>query len=138
MSEPQIRETVLVVDDSPESLGFLTEALESDGRTVLVAPSGEAALRTAGRLFLRQVVELLLVQLDLVLVAGDLQRDGLAVRIERRFLGRNDRVDAGQALKVGGNGEVILLCHFRIEPRQLDAQADALAQHELVSPLEVG
>ena len=49
MSEPQIRETVLVVDDSPESLGFLTEALESDGRTVLVAPSGEAALRTAGR-----------------------------------------------------------------------------------------
>jgi len=43
------RDTVLVVDDSPESLGFITEALESDGRTVLVAASGEAALRIVSR-----------------------------------------------------------------------------------------
>jgi len=42
-------ETVLVVDDSPESLGFLTDALEADGRTVLVAASGEAALRVVAR-----------------------------------------------------------------------------------------
>lgn len=48
MSE-RARETLLVVDDSPESLGFLTDALESDGRTVLVAASGEAALRVVGR-----------------------------------------------------------------------------------------
>ena len=44
------RDTVLVVDDSPESLGFLTDALEADGRTVLVAASGDAALRIVGRL----------------------------------------------------------------------------------------
>ena len=43
------RDTILVVDDSPESLGFLTEALENDGRTVLVAASGEAALRIVSR-----------------------------------------------------------------------------------------
>ncbi|HVW93395.1 MAG TPA: DNA-binding response regulator [Devosia sp.] len=48
MSEPAT-DTLLVVDDSPESLGFLTDALEADGRTVLVAASGEAALRVVGR-----------------------------------------------------------------------------------------
>jgi DNA-binding response OmpR family regulator len=46
---PETRETILAVDDSPESLGFLTDALESDGRTVLVAASGEAALRVISR-----------------------------------------------------------------------------------------
>lgn len=43
------RDTVLVVDDSPEALGFLTEALEADGVRVLVAASGEAALKIAGQ-----------------------------------------------------------------------------------------
>ncbi len=38
--------TILVVDDSPETLGFLTEALERDGFTVLVALRGERALAT--------------------------------------------------------------------------------------------
>ncbi|MBO6509531.1 MAG: response regulator [Roseibium sp.] len=38
------RETVLVVDDSPETLGFVTEALKKTGIAVLVATSGEAAL----------------------------------------------------------------------------------------------
>lgn len=42
-----IREIVLVVDDSPEALGFLTDAMESSGVTVLVARSGEAALGIA-------------------------------------------------------------------------------------------
>jgi DNA-binding NarL/FixJ family response regulator len=49
MAEPAVRETLLVVDDSPDSLGFLTDALEADGRTVLVAPSGTAALRIVER-----------------------------------------------------------------------------------------
>ncbi|MGV3489897.1 MAG: response regulator [Devosia sp.] len=44
-------EIVLVVDDSPESLGFLTDALEASGVTVLVARSGETGLTIA-----RQVV----------------------------------------------------------------------------------
>lgn len=37
-------DVVLVVDDSPEALAFLTEAMQADGTTVLVARSGEAAL----------------------------------------------------------------------------------------------
>lgn len=43
------QDIVLLVDDSPESLGFLTEALEQAGVTVLVARSGEAALGIAQR-----------------------------------------------------------------------------------------
>ena len=45
----QTRDTVLVVDDSPETLGFLTEAMEAEGVTVLVATSGRQALAIAGR-----------------------------------------------------------------------------------------
>lgn len=43
------RDIVLVVDDSPETLGFLTQALEQAGVTVLVATSGAAALKVAER-----------------------------------------------------------------------------------------
>lgn len=38
------RDTVLVVDDAPESLSFLTEALERAGFAVLVATNGPSAL----------------------------------------------------------------------------------------------
>lgn len=38
------RDIVLVVDDTPESLSFLTDTLESEGITVLVATGGEACL----------------------------------------------------------------------------------------------
>ena len=43
------QDIVFLVDDSPESLGFLTTALEQAGVTVLVARSGEAALNIVGR-----------------------------------------------------------------------------------------
>jgi len=43
------RDTVLVVDDSPETLGFVTEALKKTGIAVLVATSGEAALAVCAR-----------------------------------------------------------------------------------------
>jgi DNA-binding response OmpR family regulator len=41
--EPR-RDIILVVDDSPETLGFLTQAIESTNATVLVALDGESAL----------------------------------------------------------------------------------------------
>jgi len=40
---------VLVVDDSPATLGILNEALEKAGYTVLVAQSGAAALTLVDR-----------------------------------------------------------------------------------------
>ncbi len=47
MAEPRgaRRDTVLVVDDTPESLGFLTDTLDGAGYTVLIATDGESALR---------------------------------------------------------------------------------------------
>jgi len=45
MNEPDIRrDIVLVVDDSPETLSFLTDALDQAGLTVLVAVDGAGAL----------------------------------------------------------------------------------------------
>jgi DNA-binding response OmpR family regulator len=44
------RDIVLVVDDSPETLSFLTDALEEAGITVLVAVDGQAALDLVRRI----------------------------------------------------------------------------------------
>ncbi len=44
-----VRDTVLVVDDTPDTLGFLTEALERAGLTALVATGGAQALALVGR-----------------------------------------------------------------------------------------
>ena len=47
---PSPRDIVLLVDDSPEALGFLTEALEQSGFSVLMATSGRAALNIVDRI----------------------------------------------------------------------------------------
>jgi DNA-binding response OmpR family regulator len=46
MADPEIRrDSLLVVDDTPETLGFLTDTLDGAGFTVLIATDGESALR---------------------------------------------------------------------------------------------
>lgn len=47
---PGPRDIVLLVDDSPEALGFLTEALEQSGFSVLIATSGHSALGIVERI----------------------------------------------------------------------------------------
>ena len=47
MHKKDIRTIVLVVDDSPDTLGMLTEAIENAGMTVLVAREGDDALAIA-------------------------------------------------------------------------------------------
>ncbi|UXT58056.1 response regulator transcription factor [Agrobacterium fabrum] len=44
------RDIVLLVDDSPDALGFLTDALEQSGFSTLIATSGQAALNIAERI----------------------------------------------------------------------------------------
>lgn len=44
LAESMRRDTVLVVDDTPETLGFLTDTLDHAGFTVLIATDGESAL----------------------------------------------------------------------------------------------
>jgi len=48
--DTQRRNTVLVVDDSPETLSFLTDTLEDSGATVLIAVDGESALSLVERI----------------------------------------------------------------------------------------
>lgn len=43
-SENLRRDTLLVVDDTPETLGFLTDTLDNAGYTVLIATDGDSAL----------------------------------------------------------------------------------------------
>jgi len=54
MADPGItdvrRDTLLVVDDTPETLGFLTDTLDHAGFTVLIATDGESALRLLGQI----------------------------------------------------------------------------------------
>src|SRR6202047_5162291 len=45
ITEPKKRDVALVVDDSPETLRLLTDALDGAGMTVMVAMDGAAALR---------------------------------------------------------------------------------------------
>ncbi|HEX7858107.1 MAG TPA: DNA-binding response regulator [Sphingobium sp.] len=45
---PTRQDTVLVIDDAPDSLRFLTDALENSGITVLIATSGNSALELLG------------------------------------------------------------------------------------------
>ncbi len=45
MNKDHDADIVLLVDDAPASLGALIHELEGDGYTVLIAPSGEAALQ---------------------------------------------------------------------------------------------
>jgi DNA-binding NarL/FixJ family response regulator len=44
------RDTLLVVDDTPETLGFLTDTLDHAGFTVLIATDGDSALRLLGQI----------------------------------------------------------------------------------------
>jgi len=44
VNEALRRDTVLVVDDTPETLGFLTDTLDHAGFTVLIATDGDSAL----------------------------------------------------------------------------------------------
>jgi DNA-binding NarL/FixJ family response regulator len=43
-AEPLKKDTVLVVDDTPDTLGFLTDTLDQAGFTVLIATDGHSAL----------------------------------------------------------------------------------------------
>jgi CheY-like chemotaxis protein len=45
IAESKKRDIALVVDDSPETLRLLTDALDGAGMTVMVAMDGAAALR---------------------------------------------------------------------------------------------
>jgi DNA-binding NarL/FixJ family response regulator len=95
---------VLVVDDNPDTLGMLIEALESAGLTALVARSGEQALAVLDR------VEPDVVLLDAVMPGMDgfetcrriKRRAALATTPVLFMTGLSDRAHVAQALRAGG------------------------------------
>lgn len=97
-------DTILVVDDNPESLRFLVDTLDAEGMTVLIARSGEATLELLGE-----------VQPDLILMDAvmpgingidttrAIKRDPATAHIPVIFLtGLNDPEHVVAALGTGG------------------------------------
>ncbi|MEL6766942.1 MAG: response regulator transcription factor [Pseudomonadota bacterium] len=105
MMRPQThRDIVLLVDDSPETLSMLTDALEAAGETVLVARDGETALALIER------IEPDLVLLDAIMPGLDgfetcrrLKRHPAMQSIPVIFMtGLSDSVHVVQGLEAGG------------------------------------
>jgi DNA-binding NarL/FixJ family response regulator len=102
-AQPARRDIVLVVDDAPETLGFLSRTLENAGMTVLVAADGEAALKVIERI----VPDLIL--LDAVMPGMDgfdtcaaLKR-GVAAHVPVIFMtGLSDTGHVVRGLEAGG------------------------------------
>ncbi len=97
------RDVVLVVDDSPDTLGFLCQSLESAGHTVLVATDGNAALALIERI----VPDLIL--LDAVMPGLDgfatcrALKQGLAAHVPVIFMtGLSDTEHVVRGLDAGG------------------------------------
>jgi len=98
------RDTVLVVDDTPETLGFLTDMLDNAGFTVLIATDGESALH------LVEQITPDLVLLDAVMPGLDgfetcrrLKRDGLHAALPVIFMtGLSETEHVVQGLAAGG------------------------------------
>ena len=88
------RDTILVVDDTPETLGFLTDTLDHAGFTALIATDGESALR-----LIEQITP------DLVLM--DAVMPGLNGFETCRRMKRN-KMFGGLPVMVGANGPRML------------------------------
>lgn len=97
-------DTILVVDDNPESLRFLLDTLDAEGMTVLIARSGEATLELLGE------VQPDLILMDAVMpgISGidttrAIKRDPATAHIPVIFLtGLNDPEHVVAALGTGG------------------------------------
>lgn len=97
-------DTILVVDDNPESLRFLVDTLEAEGMNVLIARSGEATLELLGH----ATPDLILMDAMLPGISGleatrQIKRNAATAHIPVIFitgLGEPDHVVA--ALQAGG------------------------------------
>ena len=98
------RDTVLVVDDTPETLGFLTDTLDHAGFTVLIATDGDGALR------LVQQITPDLVLMDAVMPGLDgfetcrrMKRDKMLAHLPVIFMtGLTDTENVIEGLAAGG------------------------------------
>lgn len=137
VSTARQRDVVLVVDDSPDTLGFLCQSLEAAGHTVLVATDGRAALALTERI----VPDLIL--LDAVMPGLDgfatcrALKQGSAAHVPVIFMtGLSDTEHVVRGLDAGGVDYVTkplmldpLLARIRVHlgnARQAQSARDAL------------
>jgi DNA-binding response OmpR family regulator/DNA-binding CsgD family transcriptional regulator len=98
------RHTVLVVDDTPETLGFLTDMLDNAGFTVLIATDGDSALRLVDQITPDLVLmDAMMPGLDGFETCRRLKRDGLHAALPVIFMtGLSETEHVVQGLAAGG------------------------------------
>jgi DNA-binding response OmpR family regulator len=121
------RDIVLVVDDSPETLRLLTDALEEAGMTVLVARAGEHALSIVEKVIPDVVL------MDAVMPGTDgfatcrkLKQNRALAHVPIIFMtGLSDTEDIIKGLEAGGVDYITkpivpgeMLARIRVAPRQ--------------------
>ena len=103
-SDPSQQRTLLVVDDTPETLSFLTQTLERAGHTVLIANDGESALE------LLEHITPDLILMDAMMPGIDGFETTRRIKADRRFAplpvifmtGLTDTEHVVQGLEAGG------------------------------------
>jgi DNA-binding NarL/FixJ family response regulator len=98
------RDTILVVDDTPETLGFLTDMLDHAGFTVLIATDGESALQLVDQITPDLVLlDAMMPGLDGFETCRRLKRDGQHAALPVIFMtGLSETEHVVQGLAAGG------------------------------------
>jgi DNA-binding response OmpR family regulator/DNA-binding CsgD family transcriptional regulator len=98
------RDIILVVDDTPETLGLLTDALEHAGLTVLVATGGNAALALLKHVTPDLILlDALMPEMDGFATCKAIKADAAFAHIPVIFMtGLSDTVHVVQGLQAGG------------------------------------
>jgi DNA-binding response OmpR family regulator/DNA-binding CsgD family transcriptional regulator len=98
------RDIILVVDDTPETLGLLTDALEHAGLTVLVATGGMAALALLKHVTPDLILlDALMPEMDGFATCKAIKADAAFAHIPVIFMtGLSDTVHVVQGLQAGG------------------------------------
>lgn len=98
------RDTVLVVDDTPETLGFLTDMLDNAGFTVLIATDGESALHLVDQITPDLVLlDAMMPGLDGFETCRRMKRDGQHAALPVIFMtGLSETEHVVQGLAAGG------------------------------------
>lgn len=96
--------TALLVDDSPDTLSFLNDALEPTGLTVLLALDGEQALNIASRMVPDIILmDALMPNLDGFETCAALKADAVLANVPVVFMtGLSDTENIVRGLEVGG------------------------------------
>jgi DNA-binding NarL/FixJ family response regulator len=104
MADDTRRDTILVVDDTPETLGFLTDTLDHAGFTVLIATDGESALRLVGQITPDLVLmDAVMPGLDGFETCKRMKRDKMFAHLPVIFMtGLSDTEHVLQGLAAGG------------------------------------